>query len=311
MALVPFGELMADAARYHYAVGYFESWNLESLLAVADAAEAVSSPVLLGVSGIYLPHPARLTREHLSDYAALGLAIARRVSVPACLVFNETPHSDWVSEAVRLGFGLVMYTDESLSYPELVARVRTLTAEAHAAGRAVEGELVALPGVAGALDAAPANLRLTDPLAAREFVAATSVDALAVNVGQAHLHGRRPVRLDLDRLTALRASVDVPLVLHGATSVARDDLAAAIRAGVRKINVGSALKQSYFEALRRACAAVDVEYNPYAVLGSGFPDDVLTIARLALQKTVEDLMCLFGSAGHAPTVNRALAWSEP
>ena len=39
MTLVPFRDLMDAAAAGNYAVGYFESWSLESLLAVADAAE--------------------------------------------------------------------------------------------------------------------------------------------------------------------------------------------------------------------------------------------------------------------------------
>jgi hypothetical protein len=89
MPLAPFAELMADAERGGYAVGYFESWNLESLLAVCDAAEATRSPVLLGFSGIYLPHPARVAREPLNLYAALGLEAIRGLSVPACLVFND------------------------------------------------------------------------------------------------------------------------------------------------------------------------------------------------------------------------------
>lgn len=299
MPLVTFQELMAEAEKGQYAVGYFESWNLESLLAVADAAETMRSPVLLGFSGIYLPHRERLTREHLGDYAALGSAVCRRLNVPACLVFNESPDFDWVSEAIQLGFGLAMFTDEHLSYAELVAQVRRAAQAAHARGTAVEGELMALPGVAGALEAVPENLQLTDPRLAREFVNATGVDALAVNVGQAHLHGRQPVRLNFERLAELRANVSVPLVLHGATSVARADLVEAIRVGIRKINVGSALKQSYLSALRDACAELGAAYNPYEAIGSGFENDVLTTARIALQKTVEEWMRLFGSAGRA------------
>ncbi len=52
MPLAPMSRLLSHAQQHHYAVGYFESWNLESLLAVADAAEAMRSPVMLGFSGI-------------------------------------------------------------------------------------------------------------------------------------------------------------------------------------------------------------------------------------------------------------------
>jgi ketose-bisphosphate aldolase len=269
MALVSFNELMTAAERGQYAVGYFESWNLESLLAVADAAEAVRSPVILGFSGIFLSHAERSVEDPLGVYATMGLDICRRLTVPACLLFNESPHFERVLEAMELGFGAVMFTDERLSFEEQVARVRQVVAEAHRADIAVEGEVTALAGVAGKLAALPDDLRLTDLTLARAFVEQTGVDALAVNVGQAHLHGRQAIQLNFERLVALKEAVRVPLVLHGATSVQRADLVEAVRLGVRKINVGSILKRTYFESMRQACASVRETYNPYEVIGSG------------------------------------------
>jgi fructose/tagatose bisphosphate aldolase len=140
---------------------------------------------------------------------------------------------------------------------------------------------------------------MDDPATARAFAERTGVDALAVNVGQVHLHGRNKVRLNLSRLAELREAVPVPLVLHGATSIHPDDMAEAIRLGVRKINVGSILKRTYFETLRNASNQVGSHYNPYDVMGSGMSGDVLAIARTAMQETVEDMLRLFGSAGKA------------
>jgi len=296
MALVPFNELMCEAEKGNYAVGYFESWNLESLQAVADAAESTRSPVILGFSGIYLPHPARTTRENLRVYAALGLETCRNLSVPSCLLFNESPDFDWVTEAIELGFGLVMYTDEEVSVEEQVERVRAIVERAHRKGVAVEGELTPLPGVGGELSAAPELNCLDDPEVARSFVERTQVDAFAVNLGQVHVHGRSMIQLNLARLRELREKITVPLVLHGATSVSQSDLKDAIQLGVRKINVGSVLKRSFFEAMRSACSSISEGYNPYEVVGSGLEKDVLTHARIALQKKVEELMNLFGSA---------------
>lgn len=297
MPLVPFGELMAQAERGQYAVGYFESWNLESLLAVADAAEATRSPVILGFSGIYVPHPDRIVKDDLGLYAAMGLAVCKQLSVPACLLFNESPHLDWVIESIALGFNLVMFSDVRSSLAEQIAQVRDVVKRAHAASVAVEAELAAPPGLDEQLSSAPTDLNMTDPETARSFVEQTGVDLLAVNVGQVHLHGRSQVRLNLERLAALRRAVPVPLVLHGATSVDRHDLAAATQLGVRKINVSSVLKRSYFEAMRRASAEIGEDYNPYEVVGSGFATDVLAAGRVALQQVVEELMGWFGSAG--------------
>jgi fructose/tagatose bisphosphate aldolase len=299
MALVPFQELMADAERGAYAVGYFESWNLESLLAVADAAEAMRAPVILGFSGIYLPHPDRRAADPLDVVAAMATAAGRRLSVPCCLMFNESPHLDWVLAAIELGFGLAMYTPEGCTPDEQARQVGSLVEQAHARGVAVEGELAPPPGLAGGLREEPGERSLTDPITAHGFVARTGVDALAVNVGQAHLHGRRSVRLDLGRLREVRDGVPVPLVLHGASSVERDDLRAAVELGVRKINVGSVLKQAYFQVLCAACEAQRHHANPYEVVGSGLSQDVLIAARQAMQAVVEEYMRCFGGAGRA------------
>src|SRR5439155_5699370 len=190
---------------------------------VANAAEALRSPVILGFSGIYLPHPERRVADPLAVYAVMGIEAGRRLTVPCCLLFNESPHLDWVLEAIRLGFQLVMYTPEG-DFVERTRQVREVVEQAHAQGVAVEGELAALVGVGGELTEEPAERRLTDPEAARRFVEQSGVDALAVNVGQVHLHGRRAVTLDLELLRAIRQAVSVPLVLHGATSVERESL---------------------------------------------------------------------------------------
>jgi len=326
MPLAPVQDLLAKARSDGYAIGYFECWDLDSLLSVASAAETCHSPVLLGFSGIYLHHPERVTPAPLEVYAAMGLAVCQRLSVPCNLVFNESPHFDHVLRAAGAGFGLVMFSDDQLTFEDQVEQVSQVVATARPLGVTVEGEVSPLPGVGGELSSLPQDLRLTDPHRGCQFIELTGVDALAINVGQVHLHGRRQVRLDLDRLTTLKDAISIPLVLHGASSVHPDDLRAAIRLGICKINLGSRLKRVYFEALRQAClgtlplsavkssetlnnsssrSGLDsvrdnlVEYNPYLVVGSGLREDVQVAAHLALSQEVERWMALFGSAGQA------------
>jgi len=299
MSIASFKKMMSDAEKGKYAVGYFESWNMESLQAVADAAETTHSPVILGFSGIYLYHPRRVVMEHLSSYAKLGNDVCQQISVPSCLIFNESPNIDHVMQAIDLDFGIVMFADDTLGYEDQIKCVSKVVEKAHELSIAVEGEVSAPPGVDGELSSIPDDMNFTDPESARIFVDRTGVDALAVNVGQAHLHGRSEVHLNLPRLMELRDVVPVPLVLHGASSICRADLQEAIRIGVSKINVGSVLKKSYIEAVRCACAGIGKDYNPYEVIGSGMDSDILVAGRLALQKTVEDLMHLFGSSGKA------------
>jgi ketose-bisphosphate aldolase len=289
---------MAGAERGGYAVGYFESWNLESLQGVIDAAEEADSPVIVGFSGLNLPDPRRLSPERLELYAALGHAACATTRVPTALLFNESPDAAWLEHAVDLGFNLIMFADEHMAHDELREQVRRTVAMA--AGRAaVEAEMAALPGVASGLDELPGTLALTDPDQAAQFVADTGVDALAISLGNVHLHGRRTVGLDLARLEAIRACVHVPLVLHGASSVGDDALHQAIRRGIRKINVGSALRTAFYTAVKSRVLASGSAFNPYEVMGSGREGDVLLAGRLAVRDLVQAKMRLFGSAGHA------------
>jgi fructose/tagatose bisphosphate aldolase len=297
MPIVPFPDLMAAAESGNYAVGYFEVWNLESVLAVADAASALRSPVMLGFSGIYLPFAESESTTRLGPFAALGTEVCRQLPTPACLVFNESPYADWVHAAINLNFGLVMFSDPHLSPEDEREHVRRIAAQAHASSIAVEGEVTALPGVQFGVSSVPDDLHLTDAKGAREFVEYTGVDSLGVNIGQVHVHGRREIHLDLARLVALRKEIHVPLALHGGTSISAADVSEAINLGVRKINLGSILKKSYFEGLRAACAQHADDYNPYEIVGSGSEKDVLAAGRSSLRKTVEHFMTVYRSAG--------------
>lgn len=194
---------------------------------------------------------------------------------------------------------MVMFSDEHLSFAEQKTQVQQVVEIAHQAGIAVEGEAESLPGIAGNMEEFPTETRKTSVEVASEFIEQTGVDAFAVNIGQVHYHGWREVHLDLVLLKNLKSALDVPMVLHGATSVLTDDLASAIQYGIRKINVGSALKQVYFDALRKTCKSTSEVYNPYEVIGSGLNEDVLMAGRIALQQKVENYMHLFGSSGKA------------
>jgi ketose-bisphosphate aldolase len=299
MTIVPVTQMLSNASLAGYAVGFFECWNLESLMAVADAAQATRSPVLLGFSGIYLPHPERSVKDSLSTYTLMGLDICENLSVPSNLVFNESPHLEWILKAIELGFGMVMFSDERQEINNQITTIKEIAELAHKSGVAVEGELLSLPGVGGSLSNSPTDLRLTNPQQAREFIEETGVDILAVNLGQFHLHGRRALRLNLDLLEKIMQEVDIPLALHGASSICLDDVRSAIKIGIRKINLSSKIKQAYFEAVRLSCLSISQEYNPYEVIGSGLQEDILVSGRLTMQKEVENWMTIFGSAGKA------------
>jgi ketose-bisphosphate aldolase len=296
MPLEAIGPMMRRAATGGYAVGYFESWNLESLQGVVDAAEQTASPIILGFNGAFLSGE-RAAPERLALYAAVGRAAAESSSVPCGLIFNECARDDWVKRAIEAGFNLVMLADPAAPYADYVARVAEVVRMANARGIAVEGELGELPYGAAAHGGTPGGGSTTDPAAAAEFVAATGIDLLAVSVGNVHILTRGQRGLDLGLLEKIHQRVPVPLVLHGGTGVAPESLTAAIAQGVGKVNFGTYLKQRYLKAVRAAIGH-DIT-DPHRQLGMGGPEDVLVAGRLAVRDAVLERIDLLGCRGKA------------
>ena len=140
MPLVPIDLLMQRCHKCRYAVGYFESWNLESLQGVLDAAEQTRSPIIVGFNGDFLSRVGRCAVERLTLYGALGKTAAESATVPCCLIFNECPNDAWVLDAADAGFNLVMPVAPGAPYHEYVHRVRRIVGHCHArAGRGGSG----------------------------------------------------------------------------------------------------------------------------------------------------------------------------
>ena len=292
-AIVP---MMQRAASGGYAVGYFESWNLESLQGVVDAAEQTRSPIILGFNGAFLSGE-RAAPERLALYAAVGRAAAESSLVPCGLIFNECPSDDWVKEAIAAGFNLVMLADPAAPPANYVARVAEITRLAHARGIAVEGELGELPCGAATDGGTPEGGTTTDPAAAADFVAKTGIDLLAVSVGNVHIQTRGQSGLDLVLLESIHRRVAVPLVLHGGTGIAAESLRAAIALGVAKVNFGTYLKHRYLKAVRAALGHDALD--PHRLLGMGGPEDALVAGRRAVRDAVLERIELLGCRGKA------------
>jgi len=294
MPLRPINELIRHAREHRYALGYFESWNLESLQGVLDAAEATRSPIIIGFNGEFLSHPDRKRSERLQCYAELGKAAAACASVPCGLIFNECPDDEWVRNAVLAGFNLVMPADPAASYEDYRRRVAELTAFAHRYGVAVEAEVGHLPsGTTGTR----IGSEVTDPELAERFIRDTDADLLAVSVGNVHIMIKGEQDLDLERLSEIRRRVAQPLVLHGGTGISTSSLRAAIDLGVTKVNYGTYLKQRYLEAVRTSITA-DVD-NPHELLGMGGDRDVMVAGRSAVCDAVLERIGLLGCCGKA------------
>jgi len=304
--LVTNKDLLVPATRKAYAVGAFNVNNLEVLQAVAEAAVDERSPAIIAVTPSAIKY-AGIT--YLSKIAAIA---AESAPVPLSLHLDHGENFETAAKCVEADFTSVMIDGSFLNFEENVTLTKRVVEIAHPKGVSVEAELGRLAGVEEAT-VEEKEAVLTDPDTAKKFVESTGVDALAVAIGTSHgaYKFKAEPKLDFERLHAIRKRIDVPLVLHGASSVPawiiekatkygaqlggakgipEEHIKKAISLGIAKINIDTDLRLAFTATVREVLTNSPKEFDPRKILGP---------AKEAIKEVVKGKMRLFGSSGKA------------
>jgi fructose-bisphosphate aldolase class II len=299
-------DLLLPARKNAYAVGAFNINNLESLLAVAEAASDEKSPAIIAVT------PSAIKYAGLSYLAKIARTAAESASVPMSLHLDHGENFETASKCIEAGFTSVMIDGSFLKFEENIALTKQVVNFAHSKGVSVEAELGRLAGVEEST-VEEKEAVLTDPNVAKEFVETTGVDALAVAIGTSHgaYKFKAEPKLDFERLRVIKERVAVPLVLHGASSVPQwiiekatkygaelagakgipeSNIKQAISLGIAKINIDTDLRLAFTATVREVLANSPKEFDPRKILGP---------AKEAMKEVVKGKMRLFGSSGKA------------
>jgi fructose-bisphosphate aldolase, class II len=264
----PTGEIVEAARAAGVGVGAFNVITVEHAEAIVAGAEAAGRPVVLQIS----QNAVRFHGGRLGPIAAAARRVAELSTVAVGLHLDHVESDELFDLAAAHGFGSAMYDASRLPFADNVAATGDAVRRGHAAGIWVESEL----GEVGGKDGAHAPGARTDPAEAAAYVTATGVDALAVAVGSSHAMTTRTAALDHALIARLTAAVPVPLVLHGSSGLPDGELRAAVRGGLVKINIGTALNIAFTDAIRATLgdpAVVD-------------PRKYLKVARAAMADTV-------------------------
>lgn len=278
MPLVATPELVRQAASRGAGVAAFNVITLEHAEGIVAGAQRSGRPVILQVS----ENTVKFHDARIRPLAAALAALASDAEVPVSMHLDHAESPELWDEAATAGYSSVMVDGGSLPYEQNVAVTADATRRLHEQGLAVEAEL----GYVGGKDTQAASAHApgvrTEPRQAQTFVAATGVDALAVAVGSSHAMTSRTAELDIDLIAALRDAVPVPLVLHGSSGVPDETLRRAVRAGIVKVNIGTALNVAYTDALRGA------------LTDKADPRPPLNAARIAVADAVAHLLDVVG-----------------
>jgi ketose-bisphosphate aldolase len=288
-------EIMRRAYHTQVVIPAFNICYLPQMKPVAEAVAALDSFALVQVA-----RP-DIQRFGAQGYGEVAQEYRRWADASRCrlhqdhvpVVDEEQSAVDWeplIREALELQYDSVMIDGSRLPLEENIAATRRVVEMAHPAA-AVEGELGAVLGhEAGPLPPYEELFRtgrgFTDIGEAERFVAETGVDWLSVAVGNIHgaISGgekdeeKVEARLNVEHLGAIADRVGVPLVLHGGSGIELGCLRDAVRSGIAKINVATAIRQPYEACLRQGqpqeeaqkvvADAVADHLRDYGIIGS-------------------------------------------
>ncbi len=278
--------IFKKAQKGGYAIGAFNTSNLEITKAIISAAEKMNSPVIIETSEGEMKH---LTPE---ISAAEVKELAKKSKIPIVLHLDHGASLESVKNAIEAGYTSIHLDGSSLPYNENVKLTKVATKLAHLHNLSIEGEIGHIAGSSEShskkIEIAEENL--TDPKEALKFVRETGVDVLAVSIGNIHGIYSNPPQLDFERLKEIKKLVKKYFSLHGGSGIPKNQIKKAIALGVVKINVNTELRVAFHKGILHEFEVHPDQVVPYKYLPAGGE---------AVEKVVIEKIRLFGSAGKA------------
>ena len=287
--LVNAAEMLKKAEAGHYALGAFNTNNLEWTLALLQAAEEAKSPLIIQCTAGAAKWMGGF--KVCADMVKAAVE-ATGVTIPVALHLDHGSYEDCF-KAIEAGFTSIMYDGSHEETFQLnLDRTKELVELAHSKGLSIEAEV---GGIGGTEDGVTSSGELADPKECKQ-IADLGVDFLACGIG--NIHGVYPADwagLSFERLDEIKAEVgDLPLVLHGGSGIPADQIKKAISLGVSKINVNTDLQIVFAEGVREYIEAGKDQQ------GKGFdPRKLLKPGRDNIVAKAKDLMDEFGSVNKA------------
>lgn len=275
MTIATLAEVLQPALKNGYAVAGLVTLGWEDMCAYVEAAEAEKVPLILQAG------PG--CREHtpLPVLGKMFLYLAEQASIPVVAHLDHGYTMEECRQGIECGFTSVMFDGSRKTLAQNIDETAAIAEFAHSAGVSCEGEI----GFVGYAEGEASNG--TDPDEAAKFAIDTKVDAMAVSVGNVHLQEDKSDGLDVDRIKAIEAGTNVPLVIHGGSGVPVDQrMMLAQNSAICKYNIGTELRMVFGQALRDSVSSDLTRFDR-----NEFLKDTIGPVRVATRDVLRSMGC--------------------
>ncbi|MBS4014761.1 MAG: class II fructose-bisphosphate aldolase family protein [Bacteroidetes bacterium] len=285
--IVHLKNLLKKAQKNNYALGSFNTHNLETTLGILRAAQAEESPLIISISPNSIRYAGLKPIVHIIETAAKNVV----PTIPISFHLDHGENFHEASECIRAGFSSIMIDNSELPFDENIFQTKKVVEYAHRYGVWVQGEIGRVPKTKEEiklLHEKPEEF-LTKPEEAVEFFKKTGVDTLAIGIG--NIHGKykmtHPVKINWSRLREIHKVIKIPLVLHGASGLKKEEIKKAISLGIKIINIHTEINIAFSQALRKKINNDKKEVDPRKILLEPIK---------AIEEIVKEKIRMFGSS---------------
>ncbi|MBN2619750.1 class II fructose-1,6-bisphosphate aldolase [candidate division WOR-3 bacterium] len=305
--LANLNDILPKARKFGYAVGAFNTSNLEITQGIIETAESMRSPVIVATS------EKAITYAGIENISQIIITLAKKAKIPVVLHLDHGSSYEICRACIHHGYTSVMIDASRLAFKENVKVTKKVVGYAHQHKVSVEAEIGRLAGIEDEVKVLKHEAIYTDPDQARRFAVESGCDALAIAIGTSHgaykYKGKAQLRIDI--LEEIAEQVNLPLVLHGASGVKSkwidhvnrfggalehtkgvpDTLIKqAVRHGIAKINTDTDLRIAFTAGIREYLSRHRDEFDPRAIIDH---------ARDMIARVVDDRIRVFGSINRA------------
>lgn len=259
-------EYLKDARDGGYAIGHFNFSTIDVLRGAVTAAKEAGAPAVMVATS-----EGEAKFVGYTTAVAAVRAIREELDFPVFLNSDHFKSFEACKTAIDAGYDSIHLDGSKLSYEENIALTKQVADYARSVNPdiSIEGELGYLKGSSEVQTKVEISAEdYTKPEEAQDFLAKTGVDRFAVVFGNIHgIVTEQEEKLDIEHFRKIVAAApNAYYVLHGASGLKDEDVAAAIKAGIANVHFNTELRVAYTNGLLAALQAKPGETTPYKYL---------------------------------------------